>query len=172
MPTHFITLFIGLPRLIYFFFTPFTPMEFLLNSLGFLTQLLHLYLLLLSGLLAFKPTHWVYQFVSWVSLAHLLLLYLLFLWAYYFIHWTSLAHLLLLYLFFISMGLLAINSAISVHWACFLISLPFVLLTFSIVGFLLLLGLLSKMGINRNIRKFIMCAYGRLRVKRISEFMV
>ena len=36
VPAHFITLFFGLPRPIYYLFTSFTPMRFLLNLLGFL----------------------------------------------------------------------------------------------------------------------------------------
>jgi len=49
---------------------------------------------------------------------------------------------------FILVGLLVINPVISAHWACSLFLYPFFLLTFSIVGFLLLLGPLLKMGIN------------------------
>ena len=49
----------------------------------------------------------------------------------------------------ILMGLLAINPAISACWACFLIPLLFSLSHFFyIIGLLLLLGPLSKVGIN------------------------
>ena len=51
--------------------------------------------------------------------------------------------------FFILVGLLAINPVISSCWACFLIALLFSLShLFYIVGFLLLLGPLSKVVIN------------------------
>ena len=39
MPTHFTTSFLEIPRPIYSFFTSFTPMGFLLNSLGFLSPI-------------------------------------------------------------------------------------------------------------------------------------
>ena len=81
--------------------------------------------------------------MSWASLTHLLLLYLLsFPWVYYFIHWTSLAHLLPLYLFLF----------LWVCWACFLIPLLFsVSHLFYIIGLLLLLGPLWKVDINNGL---------------------
>ena len=91
---------IGLPCPIYFFCTTFTPMSLLLNPLGFLGPITtSLSLIIFSGLLAFKPTQLIYQFIFWASPAHLLPLYLLlFSLAYYFIPWVSSAHLLLFYL--------------------------------------------------------------------------
>ena len=51
VPAHFI------PRAIYFIFTSFTPMNFLLNLLGFLSPITtSLPLITFSGLLALKPT--------------------------------------------------------------------------------------------------------------------
>ena len=47
VPTHFITLFFGLPRPIYYLFTYFTLMGFLLNLLGFLSPITT-YLLLIT----------------------------------------------------------------------------------------------------------------------------
>ena len=100
----------------------------------------------LLDLLAFMPTLWIYLLIIWASLAHLLLLYLLlFSWFYYFIYWASSTHLLLVcHLLFL--------------WACWPLFLPFrpASLCFTIfsshflyiVGFLLPLGILSKVGIN------------------------
>ena len=100
----------------------------------------------LLDLLAFMPTLWIYLLIIWASLAHLLLLYLLlFSWFYYFIYWASSTHLLLVcHLLFL--------------WACWPLFLPFrpaglCFTIFSshflyIVGFLLPLGILSKVGIN------------------------
>ena len=100
----------------------------------------------LLDLLAFLPTLWIYLLIIWASLAHLLLLYLLlFSWVCYFIYWASSTHLLLVcHLLFL--------------WACWPLFLPFrpaglCFTIFSshflyIVGFLLPLGILSKVGIN------------------------
>ena len=100
----------------------------------------------LLDLLAFMPTLWIYLLIIWASLAHLLLLYLLlFSWVCYFIYWASSTHLLLVcHLLFL--------------WACWPLFLPFrpaglCFTIFSshflyIVGFLLPLGILSKVGIN------------------------
>ena len=135
-----------------------TLVGLLLDSLGFLSPLitsLPLYLFItVMGLLTLIPatsTHWVYHFFflgflgPFTSSLPLIIPICLLLHSLGFLGpFTPLP-------FVTFIGLLAINFATSTHWACFLISLPFSLPFFPIshiVRLLLLLGLLSKMGIN------------------------
>ena len=124
---YFTTSFLGLPRAIYFFFISFTPMGFLLVSLGFLgliTTSLHFVTIWAYWLLS-QPIDFTNSFpkLPWA-------IYFLFTFYYSYGLTTSFFGLSWpIYLFFtfflILVGLLAINPAISAHWACFLISLSF-----------------------------------------------
>ena len=70
---------------------------------------------------------------------------------------------------FILVGLVVINPTISTYWACFPVPLLFSLSHFLyIVGLLLLLGLLSKMGINTSITPYIVHTIGIKSYKRIN----
>ena len=101
MPTHFTASFLEFPWPVYLFFTSFTLMSFLLDSMSFL-GLITISLSLIT-FWAYWPLSQPIEFTNLfprASPAHLLLLYLfLFQWAYYFILWASLAHLILLHLF-------------------------------------------------------------------------
>ena len=147
MPTHFTTSSLRLPRPIYSFFTSFTLMGFLLDSLGFLGPITTN--LPVITFQAYWPLSQPNEFTNSFPRLPQPINLLLFPWAYYSIPWASSAHLLLLYLFLFL-------------WACWPSILPFQpirlvflflnlfpLLTFSIVVLLLLLDPLSKMGINR-----------------------
>ena len=130
----------------------FTPMYLLLNSLGFLNPFTtSLPLIILLDLLAFKLAHWVYQFIPWASLTHLLVLYFsLFPWAYYFIFWASSAHLLLFTSFHGSTGHQSYWFSPLGLLPCFFTVLPLIVFSSSLLlGFFYYWALCQKMDINR-----------------------
>ena len=152
VPTHLIISFLGLPGPIYFFCTFFTPMGFLLDPLGFLGPITTS--LPLIYFQAYWPLSQPNKFTnSFPGLPRPIY----FLFTSYYSHGLTTSFLGLLGSFtpslplFILVGLLAINPAILAYWACFLIPLLFSLSHLCyIVGLLLLLGPLSKVGINKD----------------------
>ena len=153
VPTHFIISFLKLSQPIYFFFTSFTYMGFLLDPLGFLGPITTS--LPLVTFRAYWPLSQTNEFTNSFS-GFLWPIYILFTSyyskTYYFILRASLAQLLPFYLFLFFKGSLATNPAISACWAYFLIPLLFFLSNILyIVRFLLLLGPFPKVGI-KNIK--------------------
>ena len=144
--------FLGLTRPIYFFFTSFTPMGFLLDPLGFLGPITTS--LPLIYFQAYWPLSQPNKFTnSFPGLPRPIY----FLFTSYYSYGLTTSFLGLLGSFtpslplFILVSLLAINPAISAYWACFLIPLLFSLSHLCyIVGLLLFLGPLSKVGINKD----------------------
>ena len=127
------------------------------SPLGFLGPFtISLPLITFMGLLTIipaMPNHWVFYFIPWTSSTRLLLLYLsLFPWTYHFIHWASSAHLLLFYLLLLSysywLSILPHQPTGPVTSFFYYFSTHFLLISL-IVGLLLLLGLVSKLGINK-----------------------
>ena len=160
MPAHFIISFLGLPWPVYFFFTSFTPMGFLLDPLSFISQITT-WLSLISSW-AYWPLGRPIEFTnSFPGLPQPIYLFL----TSFYTHGLTTSFFGLpqpVYFFFTSilllwacqpsilpLGLPAINPTISACWACFLILVLFSLShLFYIVGILPLLGPLSKVGIN------------------------
>ena len=148
---YFTTSFLGLSRAIYFFFTSFTPMDFLLVSLGFLSPIttsLHFVTISAYWLLS-QPIDFTNSFPELPRAIY-------FLFTSYYSHGLTTSFFGLsrpIYLFFTFFYSCGSASHQSCHFSS-LGLLPyffivFFLLTFFIVGLLLLLGPLSKMGINR-----------------------
>ena len=148
MPAYFIISFLGFPQPVYFLITSFTLMGLLLDPLGFLSPITTSLPLITSW--DYWPLGRPIEFTNSFPELPCPIYLFLFSQAYYFILSASSACLLLVYRLFIVVGLLAINPIISTCWACFLIPLLFSFShLFYIVRLLLLLGPLSKVGINR-----------------------
>ena len=128
MPTHFTTSFLEIPRPIYSFFTSFTPMGFLLNSLGFLSPIITS--LPLITFRAYWPLRQSNEFTNSFSR---LPQPIHFLFTSYYSHGLTTSFIGLpqpifsffTFFFFILVGLLAINPVILAYQTCFLIPLPF-----------------------------------------------
>ena len=147
---HFFISFLGLPQPIYFFFTSFILLGFLLDLLGFLG------LITTSLPLITSWVYWPFSLSNKFTNSFPKLLWLIYFpFTSYYSYGRKLHSLGFFGPFtpalplFILVGLLAISPTISTRWDCFLIPLLFFFPTFFyIVGLLPLLGPLSKVGIN------------------------